>query len=197
MSEPMTAEQIARYVVAEAVWAPSVHNTQPWRFTLRGEQICLYADAGRRLAVADSDGREMMISCGAALFNVRLALRSLGFIPEICVLPEPGQPTLVAQVSWRGSVAMDEFEGRLFSRIRTRRTHRGAFDPEPLPPGALAELRGAAAWEGTALRIMADDGRRAVLAAAVQNAEHELRRNGERHRELAGWTPAPGRAFCE
>ena len=79
----MTAEEIARYVVAKAVWAPSVHNTQPWRFTTDGgPRISLHADADRRLAVADSDGREMMISCGAALFNVRLALRSLGYIPE-------------------------------------------------------------------------------------------------------------------
>ncbi len=71
MSESMTAEEIARYVVTQAVWAPSVHNTQPWRFTADGQQISLHADAGRGLPVADPDGREMMISCGAALFNVR------------------------------------------------------------------------------------------------------------------------------
>jgi hypothetical protein len=194
MSQPMTAEQIARYVVAEAVWAPSVNNTQPWRFTMDGEQISLHADPGRRLAVADPDGREMMISCGAALFNVRLALRSLGYIPEIRVHPEPGEPALVARVSWRPGVAADEFERRLFARVRTRRTHRGAFDPEPLPPGLLAALRTAAAREGAALRIVADDGRRGALAAAVQSAEHELRRDGERLRELARWTPAPDRA---
>jgi len=200
MSQPMTAEQIARYVVAEAVWAPSVNNTQPWRFTLDGEQISLHADPGRRLAVADPDGREMMISCGAALFNVRLALRSLGYIPETHVRPEPGQPgqpgqpALVARVSWRPGVAADEFERRLFARIRARRTHRGAFDPEPLPPDLLAALRTAAVREGAALRIVADDGRRAALAAAVQSAEHELSRDGERLRELARWTPAPGRA---
>jgi nitroreductase len=195
MSEPMTAEQIARYVVANAVWAPSVHNTQPWRFMAAGgPPVSLHADADRRLAVADPDGREMMISCGAALFNVRLALRSLGYFPETCVLPEPGQPTLVARVSWRPGAAADEFERRLAGHVHTRRTHRGAFDPEPLPSDTLAGLRAAAAAEGAALRIVADDGRRAALAAAVQNAERELRRDGERLRELARWTPAPGRA---
>ena len=44
---------------------------------------------------------------------------------------------------------------------------------------------------------MADDGRRAALAAAVETAEHELRRDGERLRELARWTPAPGSACCD
>ena len=195
MSEPTTAEEIARYVVARAVWAPSVHNTQPWRFTADGgSQISLHADADRRLAVADPDGREMMISCGAALFTARLALRALGYIPETRVLPDPAQPALVAEVSWRDRAAADEFERRLSGHVLTRRTHRGAFDPEPLPPDTLAALRAAAAREGAALRIVADDGRRAALAAAVQSAEHELRRDAERLRELARWTPAPGSA---
>ena len=198
MSEPMTAQEVARYVVAEAVWAPSVHNTQPWRFTVgseqAGQQISLHADPERRLAVADPDGRELMISCGAALFNVRLALRSLGYVPETDVLPDPGQPTLVARVGWRGRAVADEFEWRLFSQVRRRRTHRGAFDPEPLPTDLLAALRGGAVRDGAALRVVADDGRRAALAAAVETAERELRRDGERLRELARWTPAPGSA---
>ena len=81
----MTAEQIARHVVAEAVWAPSVNNTQPWRFVVGRDQIGLHADAGRRLEVSDPEGREMMISCGAALFTARLALRSLDYLPEVCL----------------------------------------------------------------------------------------------------------------
>jgi len=194
MTVPITGEEVARYVVARAVWAPSVHNTQPWRFTAGGQQISLYTDTGRRLAVADPDGREMMISCGAALFSVRLALRSLGYIPRTCVLPGPAQPELVARVSWPERADADEFERRLSGHLLTRRTHRGAFDPEPLPSGLLAALRAAAERDGTALRVVADGGRRAALAAAVENAENELRLGGERLRELARWTPAPGSA---
>jgi hypothetical protein len=195
MSESMTDGEIVRYVVARAVWAPSVHNTQPWRFTADGgPRVSLHADAERRLAVADPDGREMMISCGAALFTIRLPLRSLGYIPETRVLPDPAQPDLVARVSWPECATVDEFERWLSSHVLTRRTHRGAFDSEPLPPDTLAALRDAAAREGAALRIVADDGRRATLAAAVQTAEHQLCRDGERLRELARWTPAPGSA---
>src|ERR1044071_4045227 len=98
--EPMTGEEIVRYLVARAVWSPSVHNTQPWRFTVDdGPRLSLYADAGRRLAAADPDGREMLTSCGAALFTIRLALRSLGYVPVTHVLPDPAQPDLVAWVS--------------------------------------------------------------------------------------------------
>ena len=88
--EPLTEDEVARYVVAAAVWAPSVHNTQPWRFTARRQQISLCGDAERQLRVADPHGREMMISCDAAPFTARPALRSLGYLPEICLLPDPG-----------------------------------------------------------------------------------------------------------
>jgi hypothetical protein len=197
MSEQLTDEEIVRHVVGRAVWAPSVHNTQPWWFTAEGPRLRLYADAGRGLAVADPDGRQMMISCGAALFTIRLALRSLGYVPETQVLPDPGQPALVAQVSWRDRAAACEFERRLSGHVLIRRTHRGAFDPEPLPASALAALHDAATRQGAALRIAADDGRRAMLAAAVQTAEHQLRQDSERLRELARWTPAPGSARCD
>lgn len=194
MKEPMTAEQIARYVVAEAVWAPSVHNTQPWRFVADGQQLSVYADADRGLPVADPVGREMMISCGAALFSARLALRSLGYVPQTRVLPDPGQPLLVAQVTWRQRAAVSEFERRLASQVHRRRTHRGAFDAEPVPYSTLTALQESAARDGAALRIVPDGGRRAVLAAVVQTAEHTLRLDSARARELARWAPAPGSA---
>jgi hypothetical protein len=195
--EPLAAAEIATYVVTAAVWAPSVHNTQPWRFSSSGQQISLYADTERQLRLADPDGREMMISCGAALFTARLALRSLGCLPETQVLPDPGQPLLVARVRWGRRAARTEFEQRLFGQVRQRRTHRGGFDPVPLPSGLLAALREGAARYGAMLRIVADDGRRAALAAAVQEAELIQRRDSERVRELARWVSAPGTARAD
>jgi hypothetical protein len=185
-------DEVARSVVAEAVWAPSVHNTQPWWFSAGQQQLSLHADDSRRLPVTDPAGREMMISCGAALFTVRLALRSLGYIPETSVLPDPAEPSLVAHVSWRQRVAATEYEQRLMSQVRQRRTHRGAFDAAPLPSGLLGALRSGAARDGAMLRIVADDGRRAVLAAAVETAERALRLDSERVQELARWAPPPG-----
>ena len=193
----LAADQIATYLVAAAVWAPSVHNTQPWRFTVSGQQISLDADAGRQLIVADPDGREMMISCGAALFTARLALRSLGYLPRAAVLPDPGQPLLVARLSWQQQAARTEFEQQLFGQVRQRRTHRGGFDLVPLPPNLLASLREGAARYGAMLRIVADDGRRAALAAAVETGERALRRDAERVREVARWAPAPGSAATD
>ena len=96
----------------------------------RRVDMSLYADVDRGLPVADPDGREMLISCGAALFNVRLALRSMGYIPQARVLPDPGQPALVAQVSWPQRAPADEFErAPVQPRAHAANASRGAFAP--------------------------------------------------------------------
>ncbi len=194
---PLTAEEIAAYVVGAAVWAPSVHNTQPWWFSARGQEISLRADAGRQLTVADPAGREMMISCGSALFTARLALRSLGYIPETCVLPDPGEPLLVARVSWQREAAPAEYERRLFSQVLLRRTHRGGFDPLPVAPELLTALQAGAGRDGAKLRIIDGEGSRAVLAAVVEAAERALRLDSGCVQELATWTSPPGSTRCD
>jgi hypothetical protein len=75
------------------------------------------ADVERRLAVADPDGREMMISCGAALFTARLALRYLGYRPETRVLPDPDRPALIARISWDERTPASEYERQLFDQV--------------------------------------------------------------------------------
>src|SRR5262245_52410382 len=80
---PLTQRIPARTVtemLAIASRAPSVHNTQPWRFSVGTHTIDLYADPERQLS-QDRDGREMLLSCGAALFGLRLAVRALGYLP--------------------------------------------------------------------------------------------------------------------
>ena len=81
---PIPADQ-AGDLIATAARAPSVHNTQPWRFRAGQYVIELYADRRRKLRV-DPAGREMLISCGAALFGLRLAVRSLGYLPVVKLL---------------------------------------------------------------------------------------------------------------
>ena len=93
---PIPAGQVD-YLIATAARAPSVHNTQPWRFRAGHDVIELYADQRRKLRV-DPVGREMLISCGAALFGLRLAVRSLGYLPVVELLPDPARLRLLAQV---------------------------------------------------------------------------------------------------
>jgi hypothetical protein len=183
---------LAQCVVSQAVWAPSVHNTQPWWFTADQSDLCLYADKGRQLAVADPSGREMLLSCGAALFTARLALRAAGWVPGAQILPDPAQPLLVARLTWQHRAAPTWFERRLAAQVRQRRSHRGGFDPLPLAPQLIAELVEGAARYGAVLQVVTDDGIRAALAEVVQQAEQALELDSARARERAVWTTPPG-----
>ena len=188
-----TPEEIARFVTGAAVNAPSVHNTQPWRFHHGQHEVSISANNERQLKVADPHGREMMISCGAALFNMRVALRCLGFVPKVRVLPDHDLPNLVARVTWDQQVPPLDYEKELFGQIARRRTHRGGFDPAPLPDEVLAALPEQAAKESAALSLLAQDRQRAgALAAVVEAGDCALRLDSERAKEEARWAPGPG-----
>lgn len=189
--EELTGQEVAGFVVATAVWAPSLHNTQPWLFGTDGQELRLYADAGRQLTVADPAGRQMLISCGTALFTARLALRSAGRIPQASILPDPADPLLVARLRWPRQAAPAGYERQLFDQVLRRRTHRGGFDPLPLAPALLAVLQAGAQRDGAELRVIADPASQAVLAATVQTAEQTLRLDSTRVQELAAWVPPP------
>lgn len=189
---PGSPEEIARFAIGAAVWAPSVHNTQPWRFGAQQGEISLYADPDRRLALADPDGREMLISCGAALFTTRLALRYRGYVPEAEILPDPDRRMLVARIRWSGRVPPADYECALYDQVPSRRTHRGGFEDMELPERLLVALGQDAARHSAVLRIMADGGRRAAVAAVVDAGEALLRLDVTRSQEVARWASAPG-----
>ena len=152
VNPPDLAER-AGYLIELAARAPSVHNTQPWRFTVTGQAIELYADASRQL-MEDLTGREMIISCGAALFGLRLAIRSLGYQPEVDLFPEPSQRHLLARVRAGRPAPMTSDERAMLRAAPHRHTHRGAFEPGPLPGDLLERLRDDAAAEGATLTVI-------------------------------------------
>src|SRR5215469_16093227 len=91
------AEQL-RFLLQYAVLAPSGHNSQPWMFKIDEDTVELYADRSRALPVVDPDDRELTISCGAALLNLRVALRHFGYAGEVIPFPDPDDPDLLARV---------------------------------------------------------------------------------------------------
>jgi hypothetical protein len=149
---PIPADQVD-YLIATAARAPSVHNTQPWRFRAGHDAIELYADQRRKLRV-DPVGREMLISCGAALFGLRLAVRSLGYLPMVELLPDPARLRLLARVRLGRKEPMTGRERQMLAALPHRHTHRGPFAPGPLPTGLLAGLQHDALAEGATLALI-------------------------------------------
>jgi hypothetical protein len=149
---PITPDQV-EYLIATAARAPSIHNTQPWRFRASQYSIELYADPGRKLR-ADPLGRELLISCGGALFGLRLGMRSLGYVPVVELLPDPARLCLLARLSLADPAPMNAAERAMLRALPHRHTHRGPFTPDPLPAGLLAGLHHDALTEGATLAFL-------------------------------------------
>jgi nitroreductase len=149
---PIPADR-AGYLIATAARAPSVHNTQPWRFRIGEYAIDLHADVRRKLRM-DPLGRELLISCGAALFGLRLAVRSLGYLPVVELLPDPAQLRLLARVRLGAAAPMTARERRMLDALPHRHTHRGPFAPGPLPAGLVPGLQHDALAEGAELILI-------------------------------------------
>ncbi|GAA0354670.1 nitroreductase family protein [Actinoallomurus spadix] len=185
-------EEIAAFVIDAASQAPSVHNTQPWWFGVHGSRVTVHADTDRRLDVADPDGREMLISCGAALFNLRLAARHLGHTAEVRLWPDPERPTLLADVDLIPDRPATADERRMFEQITRRHSHRGGFTADRPPTGLSSTLGAEARREGAVLRVVADLRAIRALAGLSEVAEQTQRLSPDHVGEIARWAPAPG-----
>ena len=184
-----TMTEQAGYLIGSAVRAPSLHNTQPWRFTVSGDAIELYADTSRQLLV-DPDGREMLISCGAALFGLRLAVRSLGHRPEVELLAGPAGRGPLARVSLGPAAPMTGAERKMLRAVPHRHTHRGPFAAEPLPAGLFAQLQDDARAEGATLTELEPGPARAELMALVAAATRRQDRDPQSRAETRRWSHA-------
>jgi nitroreductase len=179
--------------VEAATLAPSLHNSQPWRFRVDDGAVEVYADRARRLEVLDPDGRELMISLGAAVFTLRVAVRQEGWIPALDTFPDAARPDLVARVrpEQRAEPSVDARE--LAAAIVRRHTSRRPFTASVVPADTIEKLRQAAAHEGAFLTV-AGSVSRTVIVSMGRVAEDRLRKLGGYFAELSRWTrPVPGR----
>ncbi|WP_327318800.1 Acg family FMN-binding oxidoreductase [Streptomyces sp. NBC_01235] len=186
----------AESLLAAAVAAPSIHNTQPWRFRLdRDSQMLeVHSAPERTLPLTDPTHRAQYLSVGAAVFNLRLAAVHLGRRPEVRLLPDPHDPGLLAAVRLTGPLSADDQPSGpgLYEAIARRHTSRMPFTGRPVPEPIVAEMTSAAHAAGARLHIPDIAGTRRLLrltaAAEARNHAHP-----DRTAETLSWITAPGR----
>src|SRR6266511_6426653 len=166
-----TSEEKLWFLVRYAVLAPSSHNTQPWLFRIHGNVIELHADLIRALPVVDPDNRELIMSCGAALFHLRVAIEYFGHACDVEFLPETRDPALLARVHLGFKCDTNAEDILLFNAIPKRRTNRQAFLPDAVPDALLAVLTRVAAEEGAWLQVIEDGDARFAAADLVAEAD--------------------------
>jgi hypothetical protein len=186
--------QATQAALEAARWAPSVHNTQPWSFAVSGEEISLRADVDRKLRLGDPAGRQLLISCGAALFNMRTALACQGVEPVVRVLPDPDRPSLVATVNLGQAVDVDEHTRALGGQMERRRTHRAGFTNLPVPERLVQSLVKEAMAEQATLTPVGSREAVEVIAALTRAAQGAQSQDRLFSLEVIRWARPPGSA---
>ncbi|MEV6374801.1 Acg family FMN-binding oxidoreductase [Micromonospora musae] len=176
---------------ATAGLAPSVHNSQPWRWTVRPEALELRMVHEPQLASTDPENRLVTLSCGLALHHVRVALAAEGWALQVKRLPDPGELDLLARLSGFRQTTADAGATRLVPCIRARQTDRRPVSDEPVPDATLNEIVGAAVAQGGRLQLL-DSDQVMELAAAAAHAAVVAEEEPELREELAYWTSRAG-----
>jgi hypothetical protein len=182
---PVPAGTIRR-IVELATRAPSVHNTQPWRWVAHGHVLELYADHWRGLPVADPTGRDLTVSCGAALHQASVASAALGWSPTVTRLPDPSDPDLLARVELTPAPPPAD-AADLLEAIDARCTDRRRFTSWPVPDERLARLAQVATQAGTRAVPLTDVSERFRADRIVLQATERYRSDQAMTTEQQAW----------
>jgi len=180
------ADQL-EFLLGYAILAPSTHNTQPWQFRINAMDVELFADWSRRLGVVDPQGRELVMSCGAALFNLRVAAEYFEKGWRLEPFPDPAQPTLLARFHLGLEAETSSEDVLLFQAITQRHTNRGPFRLDPLPDELIESCITTAQQEGAWFMLADTDDTREALADLVAEADRQQWAHHAFRHELAQW----------
>lgn len=169
-----------------AGFAPSIHNTQPWRWRVSGSTLELWAVRDRQLAITDPLGRFLTVSCGAALHHARIALAAEGWQVGVDRQPDAVQPDLLARITVAQPVELTPAAVRLLQAARVRHTDRRPVADTPVDLAAIDHLRQVADGEGAHLHVLGRDDI-IELAGAASRAQHLQELDEGWAEELAYW----------
>jgi nitroreductase len=192
-SSASTRSRTARAFEAAARWslhAPSIFNTQPWRWRVTSDSLELRADPSRRLVSTDPQGRLLMLSCGAAVHHARVALAAEGWDAAVDRTPERDEPGLLARIRIDRQTAPDPQAQQLCRAITRRRSDRRAFGERQVPHWLLTRLRAVVEDQGAYLHVVRRDQMPMLATSTARAATDEL--NDPAYRaELDAWTHRP------
>lgn len=189
---PAPERSVVEAALAVAVRAPSIHNTQPWRWQLTPAGLELHADRSRQLAVADPDGHSLLVSCGAALHLTELGLRAAGLQVATALRPDAdADPDLLARFTVTGEAEPDEQTVAQADAALRRRSDRRPFAARELDPALIDSLGSSATVEDVHVDFPRDGDQRIGLAVAVSQADRNEAENDELRAEAQSWLRDP------
>lgn len=177
-----------RAVLTMATQAPSVHNSQPWRWRIGRASLSLYADPSRQLRHADPDRRNLLVSCGTTLHHCVVALAASGWNAKVARLPNPADSDHLAIINVAEQPA-GELDFMLAAAIGRRRTDRRIYSSWPVPWGDIALMGARAARAGVMLRQIEQVPR---LKGIVADSVSRHAADADYQTELSAWSGRHG-----
>lgn len=182
------AQEALRQAAMRGCLAPSVHNTQPWRWRLSKARLDLLADRSRQLRILDPTGRQLLLSLGCALFNARVSLSANGHEPVIERFPDPEDPDFIARISVDSAAVVTDDIHTLNPVIGLRQTNRRRFADDEVDAFVIDSMRRAAQAEASDLIAITAEDHRLTTAVLTQQADQEENANPAYRAELRAWT---------
>ena len=170
-----------------AGYAPSIHNSQPWRWRVADGVLDLHLAHERQLPSTDPDARLAVLSAGTALHHARTAMAAEGLDAHVVRLPDPDDPGHLARITIAGRLPVSPAAMRLVQTMRIRHTDRRPVTEEPVGADELTTVVDAVHGEGAWLHILHRD-EVIELAAAASYAQQAEAADDTWQAELAYWT---------
>lgn len=183
MPNTIVDTEIIKRGVQLACRAPSLHNSQPWRWVLEGSVLQLFVDPGSAPVHTDRTGKETLIGCGAVLDHFRVAMAALGWTANVDRFPNPNNRRHLASIDFRPIEFVTEGHRRRADAISVRRTDRLPFAPPPHWESVENAMRAESADNAVRLDVVPDT-LRPVLAEASQLSESLRLYDSQYHAEI-------------
>lgn len=175
-----------KFLINYAILAPSAWNSQPWKFKIFPNSIELYDDKDRDHGHRDPDGRERIISCGTAAFNLKTAIKYFGHTPEVELYPDLADSSLVAVIR-SGLDCPKASNETIFRAITKRHSYRSHFDDKAVDEAVIEAMQKAAGEEEASFIPITSESTKMALSGMVAEGDRDIGSNENARNEFAAW----------
>lgn len=187
MTKKVLEAEVIRDAVMLACRAPSLHNSQPWHWIAESGRLHLFLDREPLVQATDRSGREMILSCGAALDHLRVAMAAAGWDTTVHCFPDPDEANHLATLDFSPRASISDAHRQRAGAILRRRTDRLPFAAPTRWKVLETQLHRQVDHDGVMLGVVPDDARE-QLADASRLTEAIRHDDPSYQSELRWWT---------